>query len=330
MSITTDALALVPGHTERDQILTTLGVAGVDRSGATPRYRLPSEAPSAEPTEPRVRAEIAALVEQLVRDGQPIPDDVAAPILEAARQDTLNRERKYFIDSVAVSWHHTSPFNSHSVRPAFKYLRAVLARLVVEAKDIGETLGGRRTADTAIAGTDEQIQAWKRLGELARDYDEIRAVQVRLYKELGTDLTPNQSPINTAVAHYANALDLLPRELTNGTRHLKPGAGIPELFDNTLGAATRLLVIAEHTTPWVPDAEAFINAAQALSHYLSTGDEQWRDNHLHITGQKTPTPQRDPSMAARKRREKQRVRELIGTGDYDARSTGTTIPIGGH
>lgn len=298
MSITEDTWALIPGYTDRKNILDTLGLKRVN-IGHSPF--------SATLTENTAAAHVQAKVQQLLASGQQIPDDIGRPVIDARRADELAVERARAMNHIAQNQGDLDALvRKGTVTAAFTYLRDQLDRILDEAVALHPDLEGAATAGEAIR-TPGPAKAWKQLTALTQGYGETRGVQYELTRrvvkdETGADLTRDMFE---AVGLYADALDVHPywldlRMANGGQTETNPDVGRycdwmreqhGHRWEQTAVPELDLIRLATETTPWLPTPDEFTAARVAaesavqrpLARFLERLEEA-RATYYAVTG----------------------------------------------
>lgn len=271
------ALGLIPGFSQRAKILETLGLTAVHDG-------IPVVRPSLQ--RPGAVAAVEAEIERLLLAGDEIPNDIGVPILEAEKVDAALNVRAAAIDSVVRHQVSTDElFSERAIGAALNYLRVELARVIDTAKSHASSLGNATTSAGVIEAGPATINAWRELGSLAEEYNEIRSVQRDLQRAQKSSLITFTDARFEATALFANALDIHPhwvdRRIEAGLvssaneprtiayREWLGSARRSPAFDKGLEPAYRLALIATTTTPWIPSPSAFEEAYGLANHASS-------------------------------------------------------------
>lgn len=271
MSISEAAWDLIPGRRERQRMLKAVDLPVGWRPGQ-PVVKLRS-------TVLAVEAEVRGQVERLLLAGEPVPEDIAAPILEAQMQLEADKTRARIIADVLGSSSAADVIDEHSIEPPLEYLRGELARVVGRAQELAPIVRGIDSPSAALDGTPEQVDAWRELRDLAAQHDEIRAthfsmLQAAVKGSLDYTLTRREFEKH---ALYANAFDVQPDLISDRVAAARvPHENTPTVdawaewmytgHDETpaeapnIEPARKIALIATTTTPWIPGLEQFENA----------------------------------------------------------------------
>lgn len=275
MSITENALALVDGETELKTMTRTLGET-------TFRPGLPIAGRSYAPKETAraVESEVAEKVRELLLAGEPIPADIAAPVLEARLADTLAQARADVITRVLESAASVVSYaeGDEGIEDALSYLRTELDRVLADVRDLAPTFAGVRSAADILDDEDAR-KDWRILEKLAAEYDEIRTTHLSLFRRAWKSEQPDETLRTSEFEEYGLYADFLDhsrewlkerraasansrpgpfRDWLTPTRRDSPLEGVRQL-----DAPLRILAIVQHSTPWLPNTSQFAAARTA-------------------------------------------------------------------
>jgi hypothetical protein len=237
------------------------------------RAAVPSEVRVMNFLESDAEAEVQHAIQDLLRSGQVIPDDIAAPVLEARHLDQLAIARAKAINTARE---RLSDTNEQALRTnadeGFGTITSELVRLFDRVSMLAEDLKGVRGADAAIAAGPASTAAWSELNALANEYADIRRLQVRYSRPLLEDAS--HVPLLYRVGQFRNSLDVHPFWLelrveawkissreqhehfaewlmaANDLKTVVPAAGGWQPGPGT--DVSQLLWLARHTLPWAP------------------------------------------------------------------------------
>jgi len=258
--------------------------------------------------EAKALAEAKRLAYQLAEDGSPIPEDIAAPVLAARRQDDEAKIRHGIIVSVLDGARSRSEHITESdVAPALAYLRQELASVIKRTKALAEVVGSVRTAEAAMAADADVSTAFRELVAVHVSYMDIRAAQRQVMDRI-SGWTDTDSRFER-VGLYADSIDIHPHWvgqrsfaersmiIENGAateyrQWLKRAAAVPATQhldgyrdmaaqDNQpkpeqLTGVAALLAIVRTTRPWIPTPHQYRRAMELSTtvtgaHLTSTG-----------------------------------------------------------
>lgn len=354
MTITTETHSRIPGHDATKAAHASLGPFSLSAGVPVIRHT---------PTEPAAHAEVQARITELLSAGEPIPDDIAAPIIAAQRHDLEQLTRVRAVDEATRDLFAAAQVTEETVIPALDYLRTELARVVTEGTTHAAALNGAHTAAQVVNAGAEKVKAWQAMTALVDDYNEIRTNQRRLYSSTVEGFT---AALFDQVGTYADAIDVHPywierrtlsaqsvnennRDVARYAEWLGNAHNQSPSFDVDLEPQARLALVITTTLPWVPTPEQFTVANQLLNE--ATGVPRTRDvDHREdkraelyaLTG---ATPVGDAQKSDRvtsirsggttKKAAVRRIQERIGTQTEYDNINGTTngtqsVPVGGY
>jgi len=194
-TITERVYGAVPGYAEESRLQEKVR-----------QYRQPK---NYERTLPAVKAQIDGRIRELFAAGQEIPDDIGDALVMAEQKDRSAELRAQALFAVVSE---TSDRLDTTVRAgetqAFNQLNKELGTVAGEIDIAAADLRGVNTAQEAIKAGGKAVAAWSRITELASAYEEIRAVQQKLYKIISA--APVTTDSYLAAGIFANAIDCLP------------------------------------------------------------------------------------------------------------------------
>ncbi|PTL73812.1 hypothetical protein C1I63_13845 [Rathayibacter caricis DSM 15933] len=301
------AYSLIPGWDIRNGIMRQLGVSVLLPAGSPARATL---------TRPAAVATVEQKIEALLLAGKPVPDDIAAPIIEADRIDALAVARMHALNSVASNYSDTRGLlNEYTTEAAFAYLAGELATLADKVRAEANNLAGITSPATAILGNSEAITSWQTVTALEPRYREIRQVQTELmdaaFDQSSTTLSTDQIAHS---AHFRRSADVVPhwierrreaaREIPTSSRPnlleyrewLVSGTASP-VFDKDIDSTYRLVLACTDLEPWVPTFEEF-DQERAAAEYITgaptpnTIEHKTQARDAYLTG--GPAPEAEP------------------------------------
>ncbi|NQX11360.1 hypothetical protein HQQ80_06970 [Microbacteriaceae bacterium VKM Ac-2855] len=302
MTITTDnvrgrTFAAIPGFTEA---LTAAENArrAYGSTGPAKRYPIAVQA-------------LYERVADLLANSEPVPADVAADAAQAEVDDRAAELRDLAIRKagVPVSEVRSQYIGSHSDL-AFAHLSNELADTIDAVRALAPKLTGVSTAAQAITAGTESTDAWRELADLVDAYDQIRAVQLDILREVATDRTRSEL-LTTCL--YADSIDVHPhyvsRRLTSASTSYRDSPASksytawlrdvqptweqdPESWwPKGISREEHLLTIAEGTYPWIPDLGTYRAAAKAaglataaVTIAIPIAQQEARADYYRLTG----------------------------------------------
>jgi hypothetical protein len=313
MSIETEAWARVPGHDDSDRIRRAAGITTL------PPQHLP--AVPYRPKEQDARAAVEAEVRRLLRAGETVPGDIAQSIIDAQQADALGLLRSTAMSQVvrAAADRQLQP---QSINAALDYLRDLLDMVAGEVTVLAPNVSTLASADDAIKS--HAVDEWRRLGELATEYAEIRRVQQALSSAaLRNSVHTFSSAEFERSALFADALTWhpawtarraevvrteagsgpLPQAVRDYQQWLRAGLHDSDVLNGLVPPERRLILVFTQHRPWIPTVAQW-HAVDDLLQSVTTAPTQesvaqveaLRQEALRILGddQKLPDPQRLP------------------------------------
>lgn len=270
-SIRDRAFAAIPGYHEAHEIL-----------AAAKRHRAVDDLP---PTFDEAQTELVEGIRHSLAAGEPVPVDVAMPLVDVERtRRALKLRDEAFVNVIESAKHDLANPSTHSIDAAFAVLSGELEQLVSDATEMIGQLEGRHTPAAAISDSQTVRQAWEQLTTAADTYDEIRAAQLELLRlkiENGTNFWPT-----VATAWYADAIDIATfwvsrrRDAAANTLSYSPTPDKHVIWLATARTITPIdsaqswwphdddrtaafISILERSRPWVPELDTLREAYRA-------------------------------------------------------------------
>jgi hypothetical protein len=249
------------------------------------------------PTFAKVQAELVARVHNMLANGEDIPLDIGAPLVEAEKLDKVHGWRRYLLTlgtPTTVSQFAKDFLSSHTVE-AYALINRELEKLSAEVRKIIPALGAVRTANEAIAAGPKAIAAWQKLSAATERYEALRRVQIRVISVdfEGTPITPELR----ALATVREALDVHPdwvarrHDMANLNTGGTPGEGseayvtwmrearvgwVTEVTDDVWPVLDRpghLLHLVREFTLWAPDGTTLRRLYAAANSATATNEK---------------------------------------------------------
>jgi hypothetical protein len=301
MSIRETAFDKIEGRTNRAKVLSALGVKRIYPGIPVVQHAF---------TKPTAIASVEVEIEKLLIAGKPIPADIAAPIVAAEKYDTEQLARVQAIDAVARRYADDSAeTTAEATNAALEYLHTEMQRVIQSVKEQAAELDGMSSAGQVIKAGGNALEAWRALGQLAEEYNEIRAAQREITHSLRVNGNVFTNEMFNRTAMFADAIDVMPywveQRRTYALQNTDNNADVDAYrgwlgavsaapaFDDGLEAEHQMILIATTTTPWVPTHDQFVTADAAAMYAVGkptykrlTDMEQARIRYYDTTGVK--------------------------------------------